>query len=152
METAVRPEMIFDHAGIVVRNLEKGLESLGSLLPIVARTARFDDRGLGVSVQFLRDSSGVVLELISPLGLNSPVAKVASSRVGVINQFAYRVADLASAGRHFRSKRAVPTGAPKPAIAFGGALVQFFYFPDGFIVELIEAPDFKHSFEEFKPA
>jgi methylmalonyl-CoA/ethylmalonyl-CoA epimerase len=113
---------------------------------MVARSDRFDDSGLQVSVRFLQDRSGSVFELIAPLGKESPVAKIASSRTGVINQVAYRVADLIAAGKHLRSQRATPTGVAKPAVAFGGALVQFFYVPEGFIVELIEAPDFSHRF------
>ena len=147
MSSTTRPSLTFDHAGIVVRDLARGFRSIRELLPITSRTERFDDQQLGVSVQFLQDESGVVFELIAPLGSSSPVAKIASSRTGVINQFAYRVEDLARAGEYFRSNGATPTAPPKPAIAFGGALVQFFYVPEGFIIELIEAPGFSHRFE-----
>jgi methylmalonyl-CoA/ethylmalonyl-CoA epimerase len=147
MSSSSRPTLTFDHAGVVVRDLARGAQSIKTLLPISSRTERFDDQQLGVSVQFLRDDSGVVFELIAPLGSNSPVAKIAASRTGVINQFAYRVDDLSKAERYFRSNGATPTAQPKPAIAFGGALVQFFYMPEGFIVELIEAPGFSHQFE-----
>jgi methylmalonyl-CoA/ethylmalonyl-CoA epimerase len=137
----------FDHVGLVVRDLAQGFQSISVLLPIASRTERFDDPGLGVSVQFLQDQSGIVYELIAPLGDNSPVARIASSRNGVINQLAYRVDNLAAAGEYFRANGATPTGQPKPAVAFGGALVQFFYTRDGVIVELIEAPGFCHRFQ-----
>jgi methylmalonyl-CoA/ethylmalonyl-CoA epimerase len=146
MSSASRPILTFDHSGIVVRDLARGFQSIIALLPIASKTKRFDDRQLGVSVQFLQDESGVVFELIAPLGSESPVAKIAASREGVINQFAYRVEDLSRAGNYFRSNGATPTAPPKPAIAFDGALVQFFYLPEGFIVELIEAPGFSHHF------
>jgi len=139
--------MIFDHAGIVVRDLEQSEESVRAILPIVARSARFDDGNLGVSVRFLKDRSGVLFELIAPFGSNSPVERIASTRVGVINQIAYRVPDLTAAARKFRSNRAVPIGPPRSAIAFAGANVQFFMAPAGFVVELIETVDFVHSFE-----
>jgi methylmalonyl-CoA/ethylmalonyl-CoA epimerase len=145
-----RPTLIFDHAGIVVRDLGRGFQSTRVLLPLTSRTKRFDDQQLGVSVQFVRDESGVIFELIAPLGPNSPVAKIASSRVGVINQLAYRVEDLSRAAEYFRSKGALPTAPPRPAIAFGGAFVQFFYMPDGYIVELVEAPGFSHRFENIE--
>jgi len=150
MTIASSPDMIFDHAGFIVRDLPKVATSIVKSLPITAKTKRFDDAVLGVSVQFLRDAKGIVLELVAPYGENSPVAKIAASRVGTINQLAYRVVDLEAGAAHLRSNRAVPTGAPKPSIAFGGALVQFFYLPDHFIIELIEAPDFTHSFEEIR--
>ena len=151
MSLTSRPRLTFDHAGVVVRDLARGFQSIKVLLPITSRTERFDDQELGVSVQFLQDQSGVVFELIAPLGPNSPVAKIASSRTGVINQFAYRVEDLSRAAEHFRLNGATPTAPPKPAIAFGGGLVQFFYTPEGFIVELIEAPGFSHRFERIEP-
>jgi methylmalonyl-CoA/ethylmalonyl-CoA epimerase len=147
MPPTPRPAMRFDHAGVVVRDLARGFQSIKTLLPITSSTGRFDDEPLGVSVQFVRDESGIVFELIAPLGPNSPVAKIASSRSGVINQFAYRVEDLSSAGNYFRSCGATPTAAPRPVVAFGGALVQFFLVPEGFIVELIEASSFNHRFE-----
>lgn len=140
--------MIFDHAGIVVRDIDRGERSISRLLPIKARTERFDDATLGVSVRFLRDANNLVFELIAPLGLNSPVAKIASSRSGVINQLAYRVKDLTSASKYFRFNGAVPTGVPKAAVAFDGASVQFFLTPEGFVIELIEALSFSHRFED----
>lgn len=150
MSSTSRPTLTFDHAGVVVRDLARGFQSIKTLLPIISRTKRFDDQQLGVSVQFLQDESGVVFELIAPLGSSSPVAKIAASRIGVINQLAYRVEDLSRAGEYFRFNGATPTAPPKPAIAFGGALVQFFLVPEGFIVELIEAPTFSHRFERIE--
>ena len=147
MSLTSRPGLLFDHMGVVVRDISLGLKSIKTLLPVIAKTQRFDDPQLGVSVQFLRDGAGVVFELIAPLGASSPVAKIAASRVGVINQIAYRVDDLSKAEEYFRSNGATPTGPPKPALAFGGAMVQFFYVPEGFIVELIEPPRSDLRFE-----
>jgi methylmalonyl-CoA/ethylmalonyl-CoA epimerase len=141
------PGMIFDHVGIVVQDIEKGVKLLSSTLPVDAWTRRFDDAGLGVSVKFARDASGVVYELIAPLGENSPVAAISRSKQGTINQLAYRVGDLDAATRQLRSARALPTGPARTAAAFGGARVQFFLLPLGFILELIEAKDFTHEFE-----
>jgi methylmalonyl-CoA/ethylmalonyl-CoA epimerase len=139
--------MILDHIGIVVPDIDRGREGIGKLLPLVGWTAVFNDPVLGVSVQFARDKSNLVFELIAPLGDNSPVASVVKTKLGVINQLAYRVENLEAASKDMRAAGALPTGAPKPAIAFGGARVQFFYTPQGFVVELIEAPGFSHVFE-----
>ncbi|WP_155253696.1 VOC family protein [Bradyrhizobium japonicum] len=136
--SSIHPEMSFDHIGLVVRDLKVGFNTVCALLPIASATQVYHDELLGVSVQFLRDVTNVVFELISPLGANSPVAKIATSRRGVINQVAYRVKDLSEAGRYFRAHGATPTGSAKAAIAFGGAPVQFFLTSEGFIVELIE--------------
>lgn len=143
----VAAALAFDHAGIVVKTIETGVSCLDRLLPINGWTKQFDDWGLGVSVKFARDRSGVIYELIAPLGENSPVAAIAKGRVGVINQLAYRVADLVEGASHMRAGGATPIGAAKPAIAFNGAKVQFFLSPVGFVIELIEAYDFSHHFE-----
>lgn len=140
------PNLIFDHVGLVVRDIVRGEEALGKLLPVAAWTKQFDDVQLGVSVKFSRDASGIVYELIAPLGENSPVAKTALSRIGVINQLAYRVPDISAGLLHMRNAGATPTGPAKPAVAFGGALVQFFLTPLGFIIELIEVSAFSHEF------
>lgn len=137
--------MIFDHVGIVVRDMDQGEASVRASLPIIARSERFDDVNLGVSVRFLKDKSGLLFELLAPLGPASPVERIASTRVGVINQIAYRVPDLTAAARELRLSGALPIGPPKPAIAFSGAKVQFFMTPVGFVLELIEAIEFVRS-------
>jgi methylmalonyl-CoA/ethylmalonyl-CoA epimerase len=70
---------------------------------------------------------------------------VATGRA-ILNHVAYRVTDLTSSGRQLRDNGYAPTGAPKPAIAYGGRNIQFFVSPLRFIVELIEAPDHQHAF------
>jgi len=142
----VRPELIFDHVGLVVRDLKSGFGNVCSLLPIVSATRVYDDQVLGVSVQFLRDAGGVMFELIAPLGDNSPVAKIAASGRGVINQVAYRVRNLAASAEYFRARGATPTGAAKPAIAFDGAQVQFFLTKEFVVVELIESEGTTRAF------
>ena len=146
MSSSARPELTFDHVGMVVRDLKSGFGNVCSLLPIVSATQIYDDQMLGVSVQFLRDASGVIFELIAPLGDNSPVAKIAASGRGVINQVAYRVRNLADAAQYFRAQGATPTGTAKPAIAFAGAPVQFFLTKEFVVVELIESEGASREF------
>ncbi|MDN5006357.1 VOC family protein [Bradyrhizobium sp. GCM10027634] len=146
MSSQARPELIFDHVGLVVRDLRSGLNNVCALLPIVSATRVYDDQVLGVSVQFLRDAGGVMFELIAPFGDNSPVAKIAASGRGVINQVAYRVGNLAAAAEYFRARGATPTGAAKPAVAFDGAPVQFFLTREFIVVELIESEGVSREF------
>ena len=119
--------MIFDHIGIVTGDLDTGAAQLAAMHPIEAWTRRFDDAGLGVSVRFGRDRSGLVYELIAPFGENSPVAGTLARRANILNQVAYRVEDLAAAATALRAAKAVPTSRPAPALAFGGAQVSRTY-------------------------
>lgn len=143
---AVASDLDFDHVGIIVKDLSAGAGHLIGLLGPLDWTAVFDDAGLGVSVRFARDRAGIVYELITPYGSQSPVARTLKSRTNLLNQIAYRTASLEAATDCLRRSKAVPVGKALPALAFGGARVQFFLSPLGFVVEVIERADFRHRF------
>lgn len=140
--------MQFDHIGVVTRSLADGRAALEALLPIHEWTGEVTDPVNGVSVQFGRDSSGVCYELIAPLGVNSPVAKTLSTGKNILGHVAYLVTDLDAERERLRAAGAVPTADAKPALAYGGRHIQFFVTPMRFIIELIEAPDHKHSYQD----
>ena len=140
------PELIFDHIGIVVSDIESGKAELTGMLGALRWTRRFDDPILGVSVLFARDSSGVVYELIAPFGEKSPVAGTLRSRANLLNQIAYRTRVLDASVKRLRAAGAAPIGPAAPALAFGGARVQFLMVPLGFVVELVEVDRAIHVF------
>jgi methylmalonyl-CoA/ethylmalonyl-CoA epimerase len=140
------PVFTFDHVGIVVADLLVAAPQLGGLLGAVQWTQRFDDEGLGVSVRFARDRAGVVYELIAPYGERSPVARTLKSRNNLLNQLAYRTPNLEPAVAYLRDQGAVPVTQPAPAVAFGGARVQFLMTPFDFLIELIELDGWAHQF------
>ena len=138
--------MTFDHLGIVVPDLDVGYEKLSALVHPVSWTRRFDDSNLSVSVRFAKDSSGIIYELIAPLGDASPVTRAVRSRTNLLNHIAYRTESLESCVRHLRRSGAVPVARAAPAIAFGGARVQFLMCPLNFLIELIEIDHSAHEF------
>ncbi len=140
-------DLAFDHIGIVVRDLDTGAERLAAMLGQLSWTRRFDDSVLGVSVRFGRDMTGIVYEVIAPLGDKSPVASALSSRTNLLNQIAYRTKSLTSTVARLRTEGAVPVSRPLPAAAFGGALVQFLMSDLGFLIEVIEIDFMAHQFE-----
>jgi methylmalonyl-CoA/ethylmalonyl-CoA epimerase len=144
--TTEPPAFTFDHVGIVVADLSIAAPQLAGLLGAVQWTQRFDDGGLGVSVRFARDRTGVVYELIAPYGERSPVIRTLKSRNNLLNQLAYRTPSLEPAVARLRDQGAVPVTQPAPAVAFGGARVQFFMTPFDFLVELIELDSWAHQF------
>ena len=143
------PLLAFDHIGIVAADVAKASAQFGKAVGATGMTARFDDPVLGVTVQFIRDSSGIVYEMIAPFGEASPVAKSLASKTNLLNQIAYRTASISAAAAALRKSGNFPLGPAKPALAFGGAHVQFLWSPLGFVVELIEAPEFQHNFGPF---
>jgi methylmalonyl-CoA/ethylmalonyl-CoA epimerase len=130
--------MIFDHIGIFVKNLDEGLVRMQDLLPISSVSEVFHDPLLKVSVQFLRDSSGICYELIAPNGIGNPVDSMLDKRHNILNHMAYKVNDLDNRVEQLRQTRCIPLGNPQPAVAFRGARVVFLLTPLGTIVELIE--------------
>ncbi|HWU72889.1 MAG TPA: VOC family protein [Sphingomonas sp.] len=136
----------FDHVGVVVKTLDRGRKHFVHALGVSDWTDPIEDPVNGVHLQFGRDGSGMVYELVAPLDTGSPVAGALAARKNLLNHVAYRVPDLAEAAAGLREARCFPTAEPKPAIAFGGAMIQFFVTPIDTIVELIEAPDFAHDF------
>jgi methylmalonyl-CoA/ethylmalonyl-CoA epimerase len=137
-------ELFFDHVGIVVADIEAGGVILTGVLGPLSWTQRFDDARLGVAVRFARDRSGMVYELIAPFGDTSPIARTLKSRANLLNHMAYRTSSLDSGLKQARAMGALPVGAAAPALAFGGATVQFLMLPLGFLIELIEVDRIVH--------
>ena len=143
--------MTFDHIGLVVTSIETEAPRIAHLLRLTRWTERWDDPRLGVSVCFAIDAAGLVFELIAPLGADSPVARAARQKRDCLNQIAYRTDDMAVTRAHFEAADAMVLTEPTPAMAFAGAPVQFFLMPQGFVVEVIGAPDFRHRFARESP-
>ena len=141
--------LTFDHIGILAKSLDTSAAEFGGAVGATEATARFDDPVLTVSVRFLRDRSGVVYELIAPLGDSSVISGALRKNANIINQLAYRTPSLAEGAARLKSKGFLILGPPLPALAFGGASVQFLMSPMGFIIELIEAQDHVHAFFPF---
>jgi methylmalonyl-CoA/ethylmalonyl-CoA epimerase len=136
----------FDHLGLVAKSLARGRRGIGGALGISHWTEEIEDSVNGVRLQFGRDRAGVVYELLEPLDQTSPVYPALASGRAILNHVAYLVPNLASATEVLRSGGAGPTSEPKPAIAYGGARIQFFITSVRMIVELIEAPGHQHDF------
>lgn len=130
--------MLFDHIGLVVPDLASGECYCRDVLGLNRFSAAVLDPLQNVWVQFGYDEAGICYELVAPAGENSPVAQVLKTRRNVLNHLAYRVASLVTSAERLRTQRHLPLGPSQPAVAFGGAHVQFFLSPLGHIVELIE--------------
>ena len=140
------PEMRFDHIGVVVATLEDGRNHLGGLFGIVEWTVEFSDPIIQVRVQFGRDSSGLCYETVAPFGENSPILRTLRKADRILNHVAYLVPHLASAAERLHERRCMQTSEAMPAVAYGGASVQFFMTPLGFLLELIEAPAHRRAY------
>jgi methylmalonyl-CoA/ethylmalonyl-CoA epimerase len=136
----------FDHIGLVVGDMAEGREFLEGTFGIDRWTEIFEDPGIGVYVQFGRSEEGPCYELISPLGEASPVGTALKRGMNILNHVAYLTGDLDRDAPMLQAKGAMMAGPPKPAVAYGGAKVQFWVTAQRFMVELIEAPGHQHIY------
>ena len=132
-------EVKFDHVGIFVKDIEVGLNQLKNLLPIVHQGEIYKDPLLSVLVQFCYDRDGTCYELVAPFGDDNPVDPILASNNNILNHVAYKSENFEDTINHFRNSGCLPLGSAKPAVAFGGARVQFFLTPLRLIIEIIEA-------------
>jgi methylmalonyl-CoA/ethylmalonyl-CoA epimerase len=138
--------MRFDHIGVAATTLKAGREVLRAVLGIVDWSAEFTDPLNHIYCQFGRDASGTCYEIIAPLDEQSPIAKTVRTRRDTLHHVAYLVADLEAEAARLSAAGSVVVTRPTPAVAYGGARIQFFFSGLGFVVELIEAPGHRHVY------
>jgi methylmalonyl-CoA/ethylmalonyl-CoA epimerase len=140
-------DLIFDHLGVVCRTLDMGRAFLSEALAVREWTGVSTDPIQKVHVQFGRDRAGTVFELIAPSDPESPIAATLKSHKNILNHLAYRTPDIAGAGAALQAQGCIAISQINPAVAFGDALIQFFYSPLDFIIELVELEESTHEFE-----
>jgi len=92
-----------------------------------------------VRVCFARMIGGTVIELVEPMGDDSPLGSVIGSARGGIYHLCYEIADLDAAIARFRAKRCMPLAHPTPAVAYDGRRIVFMITPQRDLIELLEA-------------
>lgn len=133
--------MRFHHVGYAVANIRAYLEDFAiPLFSPVDISEPVADTTQKVRVCFVRMAGGTVIELVEPLGDDSPVHAVIGSKRGGLYHLCYEVDDLDNAIDRFRGKHCLPLGRPVPAAAFGGRRIVFLMTPQHDLVELVEGP------------
>ena len=148
----MQPDLTFDHLGVVCRTLDIGKAFLSQTLAVNEWTEASTDPIQKVHVQFGRDGAGTVFELIAPSDTDSKIAATLKSHKNILNHLAYRTPDIARASAALEAQGCIAISPADPAVAFGGALIQFFYSPLDFIIELIELDGMTHKFSASPPA
>jgi methylmalonyl-CoA/ethylmalonyl-CoA epimerase len=139
--------MKFDHVGVTTTDLDSGRALLEGSVGIEAWTYEFRDERNEVWVQFGRCAAGMCYELVAPLSPTSPVTRVLSKKINVLNHLAYLVDDLHARAARLAAMEFVPVADARPAVAYGGKLIQFFVAPSRLMIELIEAPGHQHRYD-----
>jgi methylmalonyl-CoA/ethylmalonyl-CoA epimerase len=135
-------ELVFAHVGVAVPDLRKAAADYRALLGYDLLSGPFDDPTQKVSVCFLGHRDGdrermPVVELIAPLGEESPVKRLLSKGGGAYH-LAYYVRDIGAWVAEARGKGCVLLGEPVPAVAYSGRKIAWLYLPSRQLVEVIE--------------
>jgi methylmalonyl-CoA/ethylmalonyl-CoA epimerase len=131
--------MILDHVGYAVADIARYLESF--LVPLFQPrhvTEVVEDPVQKVRVVFATLADGTRLELIEPVGADSPAYRRLQEKRSGLYHTCYRVDDLEGALAEFQQRRCLCVSPPAPAPAFVGRRIAFVYTPYSDLIELVE--------------
>ena len=131
--------MKLHHVGIVVEDIEKGIQRYKAMFGFVPITEVVDDPVQKVSVVLLSgpETGSVPVELIAPLSDDSPVSKILQGNARLYH-LCFLVTEIEEALKNFRSNGAIIISGPVPAELFEGKKIAFVYSLDKYIIELLE--------------
>ena len=126
----------FHHIGIACRDIEKTkafyLQQGYTATPIV------EDPLQHVRISFLDKDGGPRLELLEPIGDQSPVARTLATSGVTPYHICYEVPDLEEAIATLRSQRFLLVNGPVPACALDNRRIAFLFQKNTGLIELLE--------------
>jgi methylmalonyl-CoA/ethylmalonyl-CoA epimerase len=131
--------MKFDHVGLVVSDISKYFEEfLKPVCTVHALSDIYTDHNQQSKVAFATTENQVRIELIEPLEGKGPVAEILKRKKGGLHHLCF-IADKFEADiRRFTTNGCLMISPPKPAVAFNGRRVVFFFTPTYEVIELVE--------------
>jgi methylmalonyl-CoA/ethylmalonyl-CoA epimerase len=133
-----------NHVGIATRSIEKSLDLYCTMFDARPHGEPFELLQQGVRVCFV-DTPNSQIELIEPLGENSPIANfLQKNPLGGQHHVCFEVPDIHAAKAEFEAKGARVLGEPR--IGAHGTLVFFVHPKDmgGVLTEIMETPTGAH--------
>ena len=135
-----------NHVGVATPSIEKAIAYWRDIMGATKIHAPFDLPAQGVKVCFVdtpgeNGTVGTQIELIEPLGENSPIhGFIAKNPAGGQHHMCYEVADIHEAKAYFEGKGAKVLGEPR--IGAHGTLIFFVHPKDmgGVLTEIMETP------------
>jgi methylmalonyl-CoA/ethylmalonyl-CoA epimerase len=127
------------HIGFVVASIEPAMEGFLRSLNATWDQRVFEDPIQRVQVAFLSTRPGEPqIELVAPVGENSPVNKFLREKGGGLHHFCYETDDLEAEVKSFRSRQAILVRNAVPAVAFDGRRIAWVLTREKLLVELLE--------------
>jgi methylmalonyl-CoA/ethylmalonyl-CoA epimerase len=128
------------HIGVAVRNLEEAVSRWTELFGAGASPVE-ENPARGVRLAELRFGEGPAVELVTPLGEASPVARFLETRGEGIHHLAFEVDDIDASMAELR-QAGLAFISETPQAGAGGSLVAFIHprTLGGVLVEIRQAP------------
>jgi methylmalonyl-CoA/ethylmalonyl-CoA epimerase len=129
----------FHHVGVAVRALPAAIPVYEKLFDYKVVMGPLDDPIQNVSACFLSRGEGdTVMELVAPLGPNSPIDGTLKKGGGTYH-VCYQVPDIHAAISHLTEKGSFLLSGPVPAVAFGMREIAWLMTEANLLVELLQA-------------
>jgi methylmalonyl-CoA/ethylmalonyl-CoA epimerase len=131
--------MKFDQIGLVVADIREYYEGfLAPVLGVPAMSEIYTDTLQRSKVAFAVTDNGVRIELIEPLGPDSPVAEVLKRKRGGLHHLCFEAQSLETDIARLKEHGCMMISPPKPAVAFNNRRVVFLFTPTFEVIELVE--------------
>jgi methylmalonyl-CoA/ethylmalonyl-CoA epimerase len=129
----------FHHVGYAVSSIERSLPEWCAALHPIATRGPFDDPLQRARVLFLEfaPSGATQLELIEPLGLDTPLVRFLE-KGGGLHHVCFEVDDLENHIGQMKACKAMLIRRPQPAVAFQGRKIAWMATREKLLVEYLE--------------
>jgi methylmalonyl-CoA/ethylmalonyl-CoA epimerase len=128
------------HVGFVVADIAGCVEGFARSLRASWSGEIVTDPLQKVKAAFLRVAAdGVLIELVEPIGADSPVRRFLVERSGGMHHLCYQVADADVELARIRECQGLIVSRPAPAVAFGGRRIAWALTREKVLLEFLEA-------------
>ena len=134
-EFAKRVQMVIDHIGVVVKDLDQGLDLWRKVFSYVQTTQPVENARQSVRVVFLEKAGSSRIKLVAPTGPSSPVAAMAA-RGGGLHHLCFNAPDMGAALNQIERAGGRITVRPQSGEAFMNEPIAFAYL-GGLLLEII---------------
>lgn len=130
--------MQFHHLGIIVDDLKDSTIELEESIGGIREGKEILDEGIGIRIQFIKDQSGLLYELIQPIDKDSKVFSALKTN-NHLHHIAYKVDFIEQRLKELRNEGFGPLTRLLKAKAFNNKRVVFLLSPNKYIIELVES-------------
>ena len=132
-------ERTLHHVGFVVGEIAAAAEGFVRSLAASWDGRIYEDPLQKVKVTFLAPGPGeAMIELVEPLGEDSPVRRFLREKGGGLHHVCYEVSGLELEMAAMKSRGGMIASRPKPAVAFAGRRIAWVLTAEKLLVELLE--------------